>query len=74
MSPSLFFLSGGKPPLYPVPWAENESISAMVTESQARSTIEETGLEIELTGLLGLWLDQYVSHATLNIYYLARNH
>ncbi len=41
------FLSGGKPALYPVPWADNESISAMVTESQARSTIEEMGLEID---------------------------
>jgi ubiquinone/menaquinone biosynthesis C-methylase UbiE len=41
------FLSGGKAALYPVPWAEDESISAMVTESQARSAIEEMGLEID---------------------------
>ena len=41
------FLSGGKPALYPVPWAEDESISAMVTEPQARSTIKEMGLEID---------------------------
>ena len=41
------FLSGGKPVLYPVPWAEDESVSAMVTESQARSAIEEMGLEID---------------------------
>ena len=42
------------------------------TETAIREVREETGLEIELTGLLGLWLDEYVSHATLNIYYLAR--
>jgi ubiquinone/menaquinone biosynthesis C-methylase UbiE len=41
------FLCSAKPPLYPVPWAEDESISAVVTESQARSTIEETGLAID---------------------------
>jgi 8-oxo-dGTP diphosphatase len=42
------------------------------TQTAVREVREETGLEIELTGLLGLWLDEYVSHATLNIYYLAR--
>jgi 8-oxo-dGTP diphosphatase len=42
------------------------------TETAIREVREETGLEIELTGLLGLWLDEYVSHATLNIYYLAQ--
>ena len=41
------FLCSGKPPLYPVPWAEDESISAMVTEEQARSTIEEMGLAVD---------------------------
>lgn len=50
------------------------------TETAIREVREETGLEIELTGLLGLWLDDYVpddppggeGRATLNIYYLAR--
>lgn len=37
-----------------------------------RETREETGLEIELTGLLGLWMDEYEGHYTLNVYYLAR--
>ncbi len=37
-----------------------------------RETFEETGLEIELTGLLGLWLDEYVDGPTVNVYYLAR--
>jgi ubiquinone/menaquinone biosynthesis C-methylase UbiE len=41
------FLSGGKPALYPVPWAEDESISAMVTEEQARSTIESLSLQVD---------------------------
>ena len=41
------FLSGGKPALYPVPWAEDESISAMVTEEQARSTIEAVSLQVD---------------------------
>jgi ADP-ribose pyrophosphatase YjhB (NUDIX family) len=37
-----------------------------------REVREETGLEIELTGLLGLWVDEYVESVTLNVYYLAR--
>lgn len=41
-------------------------------ETTIREVREETGLEIELTGLLGLWLDEYVKDLTLNIYYLAR--
>jgi 8-oxo-dGTP diphosphatase len=41
-------------------------------ETAMREVCEETGLEIELTGLLGLWLDEYAASATLNIYYLAR--
>lgn len=41
------FLRGGKPALYPVPWAEDESVSSMVTESQARSAINKMGLEID---------------------------
>jgi 8-oxo-dGTP diphosphatase len=41
-------------------------------ETAIREVCEETGLEIELTGLLGLWMDRYEGSATLNIYYLAR--
>lgn len=36
----------GDPPFYPVPWAEDESISALATESEARSTMEQAGLAI----------------------------
>ena len=39
------FEDSGVPPLYPVPWAEDESVSAMVTEAQARSLIEAVGLQ-----------------------------
>ncbi len=42
------------------------------TATAIREIREETGLEIELTGLLGLWLDEYAGLCTLNIYYLAR--
>ena len=41
-------------------------------EAAIREAHEETGLEIELTGLLGLWMDEYAGSATLNVYYLAR--
>jgi ADP-ribose pyrophosphatase YjhB (NUDIX family) len=41
-------------------------------ETAIREVREETGLEIELTGLHGLWMDEYVSRPTLNVYYLAR--
>jgi 8-oxo-dGTP diphosphatase len=37
-----------------------------------REVREETGLDVELTGLLGLWLDEYAGSTTLNVYYLAR--
>jgi ADP-ribose pyrophosphatase YjhB (NUDIX family) len=37
-----------------------------------RETREETGLEIELTGLLGLWMDEYEGRDTLTVHYLAR--
>jgi ubiquinone/menaquinone biosynthesis C-methylase UbiE len=37
----------GDLPSYPTPWAEDESISALVTEMEARSTIEQVGLEID---------------------------
>jgi ubiquinone/menaquinone biosynthesis C-methylase UbiE len=41
------FRNPGEPPLYPVPWAEDESMSALVTEAEARSTIEEMRLEVD---------------------------
>jgi ubiquinone/menaquinone biosynthesis C-methylase UbiE len=37
----------GDPPFYPTPWAENESISALTTGREARSIIEQVGLEID---------------------------
>ena len=37
----------GQAPLYPLPWAEDESVSALVTEAAARTTIEETRLEVD---------------------------
>jgi 8-oxo-dGTP diphosphatase len=41
-------------------------------ETVLREVREETGLEVELTGLLGLWMDDYEGNTTLNVYYLAR--
>jgi 8-oxo-dGTP diphosphatase len=41
-------------------------------EAARREVREETGLDVELTGLLGLWLDEYAGSTTLNVYYLAR--
>jgi ubiquinone/menaquinone biosynthesis C-methylase UbiE len=41
------FRGSGESPFYPAPWAEDESMSALVTETEARSTIEEVGLEID---------------------------
>jgi len=40
------FSSGGAPPLYPVPWADDASVSALVTEEQARTAIEGVGLQV----------------------------
>ena len=40
------FCISGETPLYPVPWADDESISVLVTEAEARATIEETGLKV----------------------------
>jgi len=37
----------GDPPIYPTPWAENESISALTTGREARSIIEQVGLKID---------------------------
>jgi ADP-ribose pyrophosphatase YjhB (NUDIX family) len=41
-------------------------------EAAIREVREETGLEIELTGLFGLWLDDYAGIVTVNVHYLAR--
>jgi len=41
------FRGHGGPPLYPTPWAEDESISTLATETEARSIIERVGLEID---------------------------
>ena len=41
------FRGPGDPPFYPTPWAENESISALTTEREARSIIEQVGLKID---------------------------
>ncbi|MGQ9599887.1 MAG: NUDIX hydrolase [Anaerolineae bacterium] len=41
-------------------------------ETAIREIREETGLDVELTGLLGIWMDRYAEHETLNIFYLAR--
>ena len=37
----------GDPPFYPAPWAEDDSMSALATETEARSIIEQVGLEID---------------------------
>jgi ubiquinone/menaquinone biosynthesis C-methylase UbiE len=37
----------GDSPFYPTPWAEDESISALATETEARLIIEQVGLEID---------------------------
>lgn len=41
------FRSSGETPVYPVPWADDESMSSLVTEAEARSTIEEAGLKVD---------------------------
>ncbi len=41
-------------------------------ETAIREVREETGLAVELTGLLGLWMDEYAGGVTLNVYYLGR--
>lgn len=37
----------GDAPFYPAPWAENESISVLATEAEARSIMEQVGLTID---------------------------
>ena len=48
-------------------------------ETALREVREETGLDVELTGILGMWIDQYheasdirPAETTLNIYFLAK--
>ncbi len=36
----------GEPPFYPAPWAEDESISKLATEDEARTIIEGVGLQV----------------------------
>ena len=37
----------GESPFYPAPWAEDESISSLATETEVRSVMEQIGLEVE---------------------------
>ena len=41
------FRGPGDPPFYPAPWAEDESISSLATAAEARSIMEQSGLEID---------------------------
>jgi len=41
------FRGSNESPYYPTPWAENETMSFLVTETDARSIIEAAGLEID---------------------------
>lgn len=41
------FRGTGEEPYYPVPWAEEESRSALVTEAEARTTLEQAGMVID---------------------------
>ncbi len=41
------FRGSGDSPFYPTPWAEDESISALVTEPEARSVMAQVGLAID---------------------------
>jgi ubiquinone/menaquinone biosynthesis C-methylase UbiE len=40
------FRGTGDAPIYPAPWAEDESLSALATVSEARSLIEQAALEV----------------------------
>lgn len=41
------FRGPGEPPLYPTPWAEDETISILAKETEARSIIAQQGLQID---------------------------
>lgn len=41
------FRGPGDSPLYPTPWAEDASMSKLATETEARSIMEQEGLEID---------------------------
>ena len=40
------FRGSGESPVYPAPWAEDESISSLATEDEARSAMAAAGLEV----------------------------
>ena len=41
------FRGSGDSPFYPAPWAEDESISALTTETEARSVMAQVGLGVD---------------------------
>ena len=41
------FRGEGEQPIYPTPWAEDQSISHLATEPQAKQAIENSGMKIE---------------------------
>jgi ubiquinone/menaquinone biosynthesis C-methylase UbiE len=41
------FRGGGEDPVYPAPWAEDDSISALATEPEARATMEQVELDVD---------------------------
>ena len=42
------FRDSGDAPIYPVPWADDESMSVLVTQTEARKIVEDVGLVIEI--------------------------
>ena len=42
------FRDCGDAPIYPVPWADDESMSVLVTQTEARKIVEDIGLVIEI--------------------------
>ena len=42
------FRDSGDAPIYPVPWADDESMSVLVTETEARKIVVDVGLVIEI--------------------------
>jgi len=41
------FSKSGDPPIYPTPWAEDESMSVLATEAEAQAIFSEVGLETD---------------------------